>query len=261
MSTLLIELSGPQQSWGTQSRFATRATDRAPSKSGVVGLLASALGMDRTQPLDRFQSIHFGVRIDQPGRVDRDFQTTRSLDGRTAFPLSQRYYLADAVFLVGIETDDGELAAYQHALAHPCYPLFLGRRAFPPDGPLRTHLVQGGLREALAQAPWAAHEHHRREFSTSAVDLDVIVDADAGSTAVETRQDVPTSFDPRRRQYGIRDVETMSVSVPHPDPPAPRRLPTRRGSTDRPPGTAHGDRLLGSPTDHDPGLLLADEEV
>ena len=44
MMTLLLRLAGPMQSWGTASKFRERDTGREPSKSGVVGLLAAALG-------------------------------------------------------------------------------------------------------------------------------------------------------------------------------------------------------------------------
>ena len=42
---LLLSLSGPLQSWGDSSRFTVRNTGREPSKSGVLGLAASALGL------------------------------------------------------------------------------------------------------------------------------------------------------------------------------------------------------------------------
>lgn len=44
MSTLLMRLAGPLQSWGTTSRFDQRDTGKEPSKSGVIGLMAAALG-------------------------------------------------------------------------------------------------------------------------------------------------------------------------------------------------------------------------
>ena len=44
MSTLLLRLAGPLQAWGNDSKFETRRTGREPSKSGVIGLLAAALG-------------------------------------------------------------------------------------------------------------------------------------------------------------------------------------------------------------------------
>jgi CRISPR-associated Cas5-like protein len=43
MATLLLRLAAPLQSWGSDSKFETRKTDREPTKSGVVGLLAAAL--------------------------------------------------------------------------------------------------------------------------------------------------------------------------------------------------------------------------
>lgn len=44
MATLLLRLAAPLQSWGSDSKFETRKTGREPTKSGVVGLLAAALG-------------------------------------------------------------------------------------------------------------------------------------------------------------------------------------------------------------------------
>ena len=50
MSVLLVRLAGPMQSWGSQSRFSHRDTEREPTKSGVVGLLSAALGSGALSP-------------------------------------------------------------------------------------------------------------------------------------------------------------------------------------------------------------------
>ena len=47
MATLLLRLAAPLQSWGADSKFETRKTNREPTKSGVIGLLAAALGLRR----------------------------------------------------------------------------------------------------------------------------------------------------------------------------------------------------------------------
>ncbi|OYT68958.1 MAG: type I-E CRISPR-associated protein Cas5/CasD, partial [Chloracidobacterium sp. CP2_5A] len=47
MNTLLIRFCAPMQSWGTQSRFTVRDTGFEPSKSGTLGVLCAALGIDR----------------------------------------------------------------------------------------------------------------------------------------------------------------------------------------------------------------------
>ncbi len=52
MSTLLMFLAGPMQSWGTQSRHSNRDTGLEPSKSGVIGLLCAALGRPRSAAID-----------------------------------------------------------------------------------------------------------------------------------------------------------------------------------------------------------------
>ena len=77
MATLLLRLVGPMQSWGTTSRFTQRDTRNEPSKSGVIGLLAAALGIPRENWTDLEPLTHFAmaVRHDRPGVLKRDYQT------------------------------------------------------------------------------------------------------------------------------------------------------------------------------------------
>ena len=67
MGTLLLRLAAPLQSWGEDSKFETRRTRREPTKSGVIGLLAAALGRRRDEPLDDLRGLRFAVRVDQEG--------------------------------------------------------------------------------------------------------------------------------------------------------------------------------------------------
>ncbi len=120
MSTLLLRCSGPLQSWGTRSRF----SEREPSKSGVIGLLAAALGRDRSESVVDIASLRIGVRVDREGTILRDFHTAQQVAKasgaiRNDAVLSNRYYLMDAVFLVGLEGDDSLLAPLDTALAAP----------------------------------------------------------------------------------------------------------------------------------------------
>ena len=105
MGTLLLRLAAPLQSWGEDSKFETRRTRREPTKSGVIGLLAAALGRRRDEPLDDLRGLRFAVRVDQEGELLRDFHTARN--EKTAY-VTERYYLADAVFLAGLESGDEE---------------------------------------------------------------------------------------------------------------------------------------------------------
>jgi CRISPR system Cascade subunit CasD len=44
-NTLFLRLEGPLQSWGERARWDVRDTAPEPTKSGVIGLLACALGL------------------------------------------------------------------------------------------------------------------------------------------------------------------------------------------------------------------------
>ena len=112
MATLLLRLAAPLQSWGMDSKFETRKTGREPTKSGVVGLLAAACGIGREEPgrLEPLNALRFGVRVDQEGTLLVDYHTARKEErGRgnavkvTAYQ-TKRHYLADAIFLVGLES-------------------------------------------------------------------------------------------------------------------------------------------------------------
>lgn len=206
MSTLLLKLKAPMQAWGSESRYTTRHTHTEPTKSGVLGLLAAAQGRRRTDSLEDLAELRFGVRVDQPGTLQRDFQT--AIDWRTgkSQPLSTRYYLADAIFVAGVEGEAGLLEPLRVALHSPRFPLFLGRRSCPANHDVLIGLSEMELEQALRDERWHASAHHRRERGKS-VDLPLYLDAKPGSSG-EPRRDVPVSFDPTHRRYGWRQVDT-----------------------------------------------------
>ncbi len=162
MATLLLRLAGPMQSWGTTSRFDERDTQLEPSKSGVLGLVCAALGRDRAEPVADLAALRMGVRVEREGVPLRDYQTaTGVLIASSGKPdlertvVSPRYYLADAVFLVGLEGDGELLESIHQALARPVWPLALGRKSCVPSQPvyLPAGLIEQPLREVLAAWP------------------------------------------------------------------------------------------------------------
>jgi CRISPR system Cascade subunit CasD len=239
MSTLLLRLSGPQQSWGTQSRFTNRDTEREPTKSGVLGLLCAALGKPRSEQtnwqglqLAQLTSLRFGVRVDRAGRLSTDYHTV----GGGAFPNLERYglrnfgvwkasgakastvvsnrlYLANADFLVGLEGEAGLLEILLKALMRPIYPVFLGRKAFVPALPVYLPasnvwgkpIHPGGLLEALSDTPFlGSAKSDRRQL------LQVHLDSLAAEG--ELRYDVPLDY--ARREFTYRWVTRSVVPMP-----------------------------------------------
>lgn len=206
MTVLLLRLAGPLQAWGDASRFARRDTGRYPTKSGVLGLLAAAGGRRRTDNIEDLTGLRFGVRVDQPGQLQRDFQTAINWSTGKSMPLSYRYYLADAVFVAGVEGDRDLLEALDAALINPVFPLYLGRRSCPTSGRVSLGVKDKKLESALHAEEWHAASWYRRT-QAQRVDLEVVVDAEPGSAdPTETRRDVPLSFSPERREYGWREV-------------------------------------------------------
>ena len=215
MSVLLLRLAGPLQAWGDSSRFVRRTTRTEPTKSGVVGLLAAALGRSREEPVDDLAQLELGVRADQPGTLLRDFQTERSLDGSKVMPLSQRYYLQDAAFLVALGGPRDLLVELDAALRMPCWPLYLGRRSCPATLPitLGVHDEYDDIREALRGEPWIAADWYRGRHDDEGLMLEVVCDARDGE-ACESRADYPLSFSLMGRRYACRPVTTTLVSIP-----------------------------------------------
>lgn len=228
------------QSWGTSSRFAYRNTDRQPSKSAILGLLAAAQGRQRSDPIEELLNLRFGVRCDQIGRQIRDFQTARSLDGVRTFPLTYRFYLTDSAFVAGVEGNADLLMALGDAVRKPAHPLYLGRRSCPPAHPLYLDVRPGTLEEELGAAPWQAADWYQ-EREGAEVDLEILRDAKPCEIASETVRDVPVSFDPNHRKYAMRSIVRERCRIPNPKS-------RRKGSEGRRSG--HGPGLtMHSPMD------------
>ncbi|MFZ4282366.1 type I-E CRISPR-associated protein Cas5/CasD [Streptomyces rhizosphaericola] len=237
MSVLLLRLAGPLQSWGASARFTRRTTENAPTKSGVVGLLAAAQGRRRDADLSDLAVLEFGVRIDQPGSRLRDFHTAHHSDTLKAMPLSERFYVADAVFLAGVSGDARLVQRLHEALLEPVFLPYLGRRSCPPSRPVTIgEPLEGELEQALREAPWEASGWYRQQWAASFrrrgqappddVRLDLLLDSPAGPDRLPdiSLRDLPMSFDPRHRRYGLRGVCTTETRVPagaRPSPTAP----------------------------------------
>jgi len=223
MSTLLLRLVGPMQSWGTTSRFDQRDTGKEPSKSGVVGLLAAALGIDREywtdlEPLTR---LFMGVRHDRPGLPKRDYQTagcaatdtiirangTPSKDG----VVSHRFYLADAAFLVGLEYADRSLLERIHAaLSDPVWPLALGRKSYVPSEPIwiEDGLQDGPLQDVLVRRPWITTQRKWEELPEK-----LLVSFESADGSGVLKMDQPLSSFAERR-FGARFVRSEWIPFP-----------------------------------------------
>jgi len=212
MATLLLQCVAPLQSWGTQSEYIVRDTGREPSKSGIIGLLCAALGRERNEPLDDLSRLTMGVRADWEGKILRDYHTITDNTKKTpSTVVSTRYYLADAMFLVGLKGDVDLLQQLHIALKHPRWNLFLGRKSCVPSRPpfLTQGLSEKPLLEALGEYPWLGQ--NRQKYETIHFLRLVCEDMDAGN---EFHRDNPVSFERDQRHFHPRRTTTKFIARP-----------------------------------------------
>lgn len=152
------------QSWGFDSRFTRRTTALHPTKSGVVGLLAAALGIDKHGPDEAAQIARLAALACTTVTLSKrrgghelpilrlsDYHTIgggydpatermkmpRKANGATPDTvLSERHYLLDARFGVLLEGEPDWLAHIATRLRNPVWGLWLGRKCCIPAMPL-----------------------------------------------------------------------------------------------------------------------------
>lgn len=154
------------QSWGFASRFTRRTTALHPTKSGVTGLLAAALGYDKHGADEAAQIARLAalncttvtLPKPKPGKREElpilrlndyhtigggyDKKTERMKKPRAASGaaletvLSERHYLLDARFGVLLEGEAEFLGEIATALQNPRWGMWLGRKCCIPASPL-----------------------------------------------------------------------------------------------------------------------------
>lgn len=245
MGVLLLRLAAPMQSWGTSSRFGIRDTGAEPSKSGVIGLLCAALGKPREETneeasagngdanslprLATFARLRMGVRVLREGVPKVDYHTAggshrrdvvygvAKADGSVPtkpehsakFTVqSWRHYLADADFLVGLESCDDELLnRLAAAVRRPRWQLCFGRKAFVPTLPVCIGVRPGKLEEALYGYEPAELGADFARIPRDEERTRYVVEIEDGEPhGAEVRMDVPVSF--ARREFLPRRVLT-----------------------------------------------------
>lgn len=167
---LALLLDGPMQSWGFTSRFTRRTTALFPTKSGIIGLIAAALGVNKFEASESTEIAQLAAlqctivklpkqRNGQASPILRlaDYHTIgggydkgtdamkkpRAASGKGLETiLSERHYLLDARFGILLEGDRSRLEALAAALRNPKWGVWLGRKCCIPASPLLVGVSQ-----------------------------------------------------------------------------------------------------------------------
>lgn len=174
MQYLVFRLYGAMASWGEAAVGGDRPSATHPGRSAVLGLLAAAVGIKRTEQTKLnalYQSVQFAVKECSAGVLVRDYHTAqvpstdkkrvhRHRKSELAAPgyklntvLSSRDYRADGVWLVAIWLTDSAtvtLSELAEALLKPHFTLYLGRKSCPLAAPLSPKVLDADcLQQAL----------------------------------------------------------------------------------------------------------------
>lgn len=226
MKFIKFVLSAPLQSWGEDARWNQRTTAAMPTKSAIIGLLGSCLGIPRGD--DRLNTlnneIHIAVRADCPGRVMTDYQTINAPKGE-ALPTANgghrkkgegietpKQYLQDARFTIFVWGNEDTLHTCYKAMWHPKWAVYLGRKSCVPAVPVRPDPEAWNNK-------WNTPEEAVKSFSEEEkrhCDLVVQVEMDAKPSDLLAkdqhlviRRDALIRAD--RNEYGVRWVKAFAV--------------------------------------------------
>lgn len=211
-NTLFLRLEGPLQAWGERARWDIRDTASEPTKSGVVGLLACALGLNADADLRALsQQVKVGVRCDRPGTPLVDYHTiiggVMSGEGkiRRGTIVSRRAYLCDASFLVIIQAEPETISRLADAVRKPVWPIYLGRKSCPPSCPPFEGVGEyPSLEAVLSDWPW-----RRPQTEPTVIQARGVLEA-TPETGVRRRDEILSRS---RRTFGPRYIREIAVTV------------------------------------------------
>lgn len=161
---LVFRLYGAMASWGVEAVGEQRSSASHPSKSAVLGIVAAALGIRRTESealLGLDAALGFAVVVDAVGESLRDFHTVQAppsskqpyvsrrheLVGRKLYTvLSNREYRVDGLYRIALwprgEPESlARLGEIVDALQRPRFVTYLGRKSCAPGLPYAPTLV------------------------------------------------------------------------------------------------------------------------
>jgi CRISPR system Cascade subunit CasD len=214
----LLRLNGPLQAWSCTAEPRAKSTWDFPTKAGILGIIASALGIRRGSieeqdflktankwkltVFSQFPKTLEGKTCKNNPQIVLDYQTIGNpenpLPGATSrlHPGTPRIktYLADADFVAALESNPQDAEKMKLALENPHWPPFLGRKHCIPSTPIFI--------SQLEQIP----ETLRHGLETLHLNQGIqLAETDSSSNAIEL-SDVPTTFFPSRKTYGHRFV-------------------------------------------------------
>ena len=207
-----LYLDAPLQSWGYQSKFDRRTTLSYPTRSGVVGMLSAAMGIQRDGREELEELATLGIQVvvyRQEGRLT-DFHTVGGGWSKKENPgnivlrasgkpgdtvVTYREYLESARFGVVLSAEADLIGRAADALKHPVWGVWLGRKACIPASSVFQGVFDSyeSTLDALARVAVAEGRAHVPDRA-----IRVVQEVDRFEDGTDTLMDVPLDFAERR---------------------------------------------------------------
>lgn len=223
--TLLLLIDGVFQSWDCTSRFSDKRAGDLPTKSGIIGMILNAFGVERKNIdqnlLEQLNSLNMGIRILKNGKTNAEFR--RVIKRNTIYTVK---YQTGSVYLVGLSSNDlAFLSECFHALKKPKRPLYLGRKEFLCSPSLVQNLIEDSIVNALMDYKFKEFIPRGYEFLDKAGNQDkntrIYLDADYNIDQIAfDKQEILSfyvsdnvrSFSPFDRKYSSRRVKLINIT-------------------------------------------------
>ena len=210
LDCLALYLDAPLQSWGSQSRFDRRTSFSFPTRSGIIGIICAAMGIDREDAtaLQRFSKLKIIMLMFQSRGRLTDFHTVgggwdkkhdpghivRTAQGKIGTTvITKREYLQDTQFGVLLTGGLSFLKELEMALLNPQWGIWLGRKSCIPATPIYQGIFPD--RESA--------EVHLSKIAGVPVQR-TMEEADCFEEGNDTLNDIPIDF--AKRQYAPRRI-------------------------------------------------------
>lgn len=233
MSYILMWLEAPLQSWGVNSKYQRRDTLNFPSKSGIMGIILSALGKtgDQKELLSRFINTDLEIEGYFPKNKKgiaklEDFHMVgsrynesdpwenllipKTSEGKKAVgggaKLTYRYYMQNMSYSAIVEVPDDLVDDVSAALINPVWPLFLGRKCCIP-----SEIIFQGKFSSKQECINKANEIAESKNKYKGFSVFQGADYELGGEII-TLNDVPISFGVKK-SYSDRQVTFVGYDM------------------------------------------------
>ena len=221
---LYLRLYGPLKSWGSNSIFWRRTTELHPTKSGVIGLIFCALGLEgaqskalhewsntsqvvyeigenETDTIEDFHMVGNGYSEDDPWELEcipKKSNGQKAQNGGVR--LTRRKYLQDAKFAVLQEIPEGWETEIIEGFRNPRWDIYLGRKSCVPSIP-----VFAGVYPTFDEAENKLRSEIESYFDEKKI-KGVWKEVDSTALGATLINDVPLEFG-LRKKYGTRYIK------------------------------------------------------